>query len=98
MKRCGPALIGLTALVLLVAPARALCVGDCDGNGRVTIDEIVKGLNEWLNGGLSCPAMECNDGPLLILVNCATIAVGNALHGCGYFALDDSHPVALGAD
>ena len=39
--------LGITAAVaaLLGAPARAQCPGDCDGNGAVSIDEVVTGVN-----------------------------------------------------
>ena len=39
--------LGIAAAVaaLLGAPARAQCPGDCDGNGEVSIDEVVTAVN-----------------------------------------------------
>jgi sugar lactone lactonase YvrE len=45
------------ALLLLMAVAPALaCTGDCDGNGEVTIEELMKGVNIDLG---SAPMSEC---------------------------------------
>lgn len=59
------------------------CVGDCNGDGRVAVNEIVTGANIAL-GELSvsaCPAMDRNsdrDVEIFELIN----AVNNALGGC----------------
>lgn len=59
------------------------CVGDCNGNLRVTVDELIRGVNAAL--GLlavsSCPAVDRNsddDVGIFELIN----AVNNALDGC----------------
>jgi len=71
------------ALARLAAPTPALagvaCVGDCDGDGRVAIEELITGVNIALgNLDLSvCPAF-APDASIAILVR----AVNNALDGC----------------
>jgi hypothetical protein len=63
-----------------------VCVGDCDGDGSVTINELITMVYSALNGVVtptSCPAESqwCSDtGPPEI--NCIIIAVNNALYGC----------------
>ncbi len=52
-------------------------IGDCDGSGCVTVDELVVGVRiamgvETLD---ACPALNCNTGPLLIYIDCFTTAV-----------------------
>ncbi len=64
-------------------PSPAPCTGDCDGNGEVTVDEIVRGVNIALgNFALSeCPVFDPNqDGEVTIeeLIQ----AVNVALNGC----------------
>jgi hypothetical protein len=65
-------------------PVAPSCTGDCNGDGRVAIDELVVGVNiavELLQIGV-CPAIDVSgDGQASIgdLVQ----AVGNALRGCG---------------
>jgi hypothetical protein len=58
-------------------------VGDCDSEGRVTVDEIVKGVNIAL-GSLPldrCPAFNSN-GDLEVTVDELLNGVTNALRGC----------------
>ena len=62
-----------------------LCVGDCDSDGRVTVDEIILLINVALdpvNTPLTCPAMEA---PLIEPpppIDQIVEAVRNALSGC----------------
>lgn len=59
------------------------CVGDCDGSGDVTINEIVSGVNIALgNGDLGlCPTLDANqDGQ--VTVNELLQAVNAAVNGC----------------
>jgi hypothetical protein len=76
------------ASVLLVAlaistPAGASCCGDCNGDGGITVDEIVSGVNIAL--GLtaigSCLAFDTN-GDADVTVDEVLCAVANALDGC----------------
>ncbi len=60
------------------------CVGDCDGGGQVTVDEILTMVNIALgNAGVgTCAAGDANaDGR--IMVDEILTAVHNALNGCG---------------
>lgn len=62
----------------------AACVGDCDGDGFVTVDEIVRMVNIALGQQpLSvCPAADGN-GDGQVTVDEIVRAVNNALNGCG---------------
>jgi hypothetical protein len=84
MKRFS--LFAALALLLGVAAPRAqaqVCVGDCDGNNQVTVDEIITMVNLALTGGVTgCTAGDSNaDGS--ITVDEIVTAVNNALLGCG---------------
>jgi streptogramin lyase len=77
-----------------VSPA-AVCVGDCDADGSVTIDELVTGVNIAL-GALSvdrCPSLDCA-GNEEVTVNCLITAVIGALNGCGPPATVSATPAA----
>ncbi len=70
--------------MLAIAPraARAACTGDCNGDGSVTVDEIVTMVNLALNGGTTgCTAGDSN-GDGTITVDEIVTAVNNALNGC----------------
>ena len=69
------------ATVVLIVPA---CVGDCDGSGDVTVDEILTMVNIALGNTpvTTCEAGDANhDGQ--ITVDEILTAVNNALNGCG---------------
>ncbi|HVM95074.1 MAG TPA: hypothetical protein VMT89_01740 [Candidatus Acidoferrales bacterium] len=66
------------------ASAAAACVGDCNGDGEVTIDELISGVNIALGTtDLSvCPAFDSNgDGE--VTIDEVLTAVNSALNGCG---------------
>ena len=66
------------------APSRAQqCVGDCNGDGVVTVGEVITGVNVELGiePESACPAIDCNHFPGIIVL-CAPLAVSNALNGC----------------
>jgi hypothetical protein len=69
-------------MLAAIAIAAALCGGDCNGNGRVSVDELVTGVRVTLGEAdvAECPAIFCDSGPLQI--QCIVDAVGNALRGC----------------
>ena len=81
---CG---IGIVALCWILAGSgrcRAQpCVGDCNGDGEVTIDELLVGVNIVLDTlPLSaCPAFDTGMKGT-VSVSDVTTAVGNALNGC----------------
>ncbi len=76
-----------TAGATLTLPPRtatpAVCVGDCDGGGGVTVDELLKGVSMLL-GTLpidECPSFDRNgDGE--VTVDELIAAVGDALYSC----------------
>ncbi|MFQ5665091.1 MAG: hypothetical protein ACE5I7_01540 [Candidatus Binatia bacterium] len=77
--------IAALGLVVALAPrvARAVCVGDCNGDGQVTVNELITMVNIALgNADVStCTAGDANgDGG--ITVNEIVTAVNNALNGC----------------
>jgi hypothetical protein len=73
------------SIVLAAAPVMAtVCVGDCNTNGVVSIDEILTGVNIALgNTPLSaCPSFD-SSGNGIVTVDEILAAVNNALSGCG---------------
>ena len=66
----------------LSAPAQAQCVGDCNGDGEVTINELITGVNIALGSQpvSACPAFANEDNEVTIaqLIK----GVNNALNGC----------------
>ena len=59
------------------------CVGDCDGSGEVTVDELIKGVNIALG---NLPLAACSsfdtDHSGDVTINELIVAVNNALAGC----------------
>ncbi len=60
-----------------------VCVGDCNGRGEVTVDEIIKGVNIAIgNAPLdTCPQFDA-DASGEVTITELIIAVNNALNGC----------------
>lgn len=78
----------LGALLLLAAsaalPARAqTCVGDCNDDKMVLVNELIIGVNIALDQASidACPAFDVN-GDGKVTINELITAVGNALNGC----------------
>jgi DNA-binding beta-propeller fold protein YncE len=69
--------------VAALTPAHALCPGDCNGDGIVTVDEIVRGVNLTLGAGVYrlCPPVDV-DGDSAVTVNELIIGVNQVLNGC----------------
>jgi glucose/arabinose dehydrogenase len=59
------------------------CVGDCDGNGQVTVEELVAGVNIALDSQPldTCPVFDSDDDGR-VSVDEIVRAVGNALNRC----------------
>ena len=76
--------LGALCLQLLVAaPASAVCVGDCNGDGMVAINELITGVNIALGSSAvtACPSFDTNsDGA--VAINELIAAVNAALGGC----------------
>jgi hypothetical protein len=70
-----------------VIVAGALCAGDCNGSGGVTINDLIIAINILVGGTdlAVCPAADI-DGDGLVAVYESVAATGNAHDGCG------SHP------
>jgi photosystem II stability/assembly factor-like uncharacterized protein len=74
------------AVVLVLSPSPATaqdCVGDCNGDGEVTVDEIITGVGIAL-GDLpveNCTVFDGN-GDGSVTVDEILVAVANALDGC----------------
>lgn len=84
----GFRLAGILTITLLAASgARPLpaeeCAGDCNGDGRVAVNEVVLGVNIGLSSlSLSaCPAIDA-DGNLEVSIDELVRAVLNGLEGC----------------
>lgn len=62
------------------APA---CVGDCNGDGLVTVDEIIVGVNIALGQAntTQCPSFD-TDANAMVTVDELVRAIGNGLNGC----------------
>jgi len=64
-------------------PERPTCVGDCNGDGQVTVDEIIVGVNIALGETdiAVCPAFDA-DGNGTVTVDELVQGIDNALNGC----------------
>lgn len=80
----------LTALLILVCSAvfagwagAQSCVGDCDEDGSVAVNELVLGVNIALGSAeiSACPSFD--DGEGMVTIDRLIAAVNNALCGCG---------------
>lgn len=85
------------AWLIGAAPAFAQCVGDCDENGAVAVNELITGVNIALARAAveTCASLD-TDADGLVAINEIIGAVNNALRGCGFagrytaaVALDD---------
>jgi hypothetical protein len=80
--------VGCFLLLLVASPCLARqCVGDCNGDGAVTINELVTivAIDLGIAPTSTCPASQCDCGlPLAIFpgICCAIRSVSNALNGC----------------
>jgi outer membrane protein assembly factor BamB len=77
--------MGLIVVLTTVGGVRpsAGCVGDCNGDGKVTIDELVRAVNIALNDGTvdTCDAID-NDRNGMVSVDELVRAIGKSLSGC----------------
>lgn len=77
------ALIGSAlGIALASAPAQAQCVGDCGGNGDVSISDLITGVNISLGSQpvSACPAFANSQGEVTIAQ--LITGVNNSLNGC----------------
>jgi len=75
--------LAFTAMLLAPHSVAAVCPGDCDGNGRVTVDELVRGVSIALGSSAltECAAMDSTPDQI-IQVNELVKAVSAALGAC----------------
>lgn len=80
--RCLAALATVASLSRV--PAAEACLGDCNDDGRVAINELVHGVNIALNnaGASACPTLDRNHNGQ-VSVDELVAAVARALNGCG---------------
>jgi RHS repeat-associated protein len=73
----------VTIVAIWAAPAAGQCVGDCDANGRITIEELVRGVNIALNRAAVsvCPQFDRNASGD-VTVDELVAGVNGALRGC----------------
>ena len=65
---------------LACAPLR--CTGDCSGDGTVTIEELIRGVNIALGAAADqCAPFDCN-ATGQVTIDCLVQAVAHALNGC----------------
>lgn len=83
MFRRGLIAISLLPLLLAASTARAQCVADCDENGRVTVDEIVRAVNIALGVQqvASCTSAD-RDADGSVTVDEILASVQHGLTGC----------------
>lgn len=76
------ALAAITTPVAAPANSAPTCTGDCDGDGTVTVDEIVALVNLALTGGIDGCVAGFIDGESVIDVVVIVRVIGFALNGC----------------
>ncbi len=79
----GTVRVGQTPMGVVVATVPEACGGDCDDDGRITVDEITRGVLIALgNGSLAaCSAMDTN-GDGAVTIDDLVAATANLLKGC----------------
>jgi hypothetical protein len=78
------AALELALLLVFPVPGSAQeCLGDCDSDGEVTVDEIIVGVNIalQLQPITNCPSFD-SDGDGEVTINELIVAVSSALNGC----------------
>ena len=82
--RAGALVVGCAlGAVLAGRPAQAQCVGDCNGDGMVAINELITGVNIALGSAnvSACPSFDVN-GNGEVAINELILGVNNALSSC----------------
>jgi hypothetical protein len=71
------------ALLTVASPAGAQCVGDCDADCAISINELIRGVGISLGSQevATCAALDAN-GDDNVTINELILAVGRALDGC----------------
>ena len=76
-------LVGIAIGLCVASGASAQCVGDCNGDGMVAINELITGVNiaQGATPLSQCPSFDVN-GDNMVGINELITAVNNALNGC----------------
>lgn len=76
-------IVGVTLFIMSAAAADAACVGDCNDNGQVAINELIIGVNIALGTAPldDCPAFDADGGETVTIAELIG-AVNSALNGC----------------
>ena len=82
-RRANGWFVGAVSLVGLAASPAVACIGDCDGRGQVTVDELIKGVNIGLGDQ---PLEQCSyfdrDLSNEVTVDELLTGIDAALNGC----------------
>jgi len=84
LRASGIAFIALSLLTFAsdLSAGVVECAGDCDGDGNVTVDELVVGSQLALGTtGAECDAIDANDDGS-VAIDELVVAIGHALSGC----------------
>ncbi|HVM96896.1 MAG TPA: hypothetical protein VMT89_10930, partial [Candidatus Acidoferrales bacterium] len=75
--------MSVLGLLLHIHTATAACVGDCNGDGSVTVDEIVSGVSIALESTAlsACASFDAN-GDGAVTIDELLLAINNALNSC----------------
>ncbi len=89
-QNTGDAVASLRLVIEVVGPP---CVGDCSGDGRVVISELIRGVRIALELDTvgACSAFD-RDGDGIVSIDELVAAVQNALLGCGHAQLPTPTP------
>ena len=76
-------IIAVACVLFCAGRAAALCAGDCDGDGSVSIAELITGVVQSLapDSPLACPAIDGNADET-VTIDELIVAVNSALSGC----------------
>jgi cysteine-rich repeat protein len=92
--RSAAVVIAAVLALPYTGPAFAQCVGDCDEDNVVLINELITGVNIALDSAplTSCPSFDPNDSGV-VQINELILGVGNALNGCPPIDTPTSTPI-----
>ena len=81
LPHCALLVGAVVATLSFPVAARAdVCVGDCDGNGNVSVDELVTGVTLALGNVPAAPCSAFGNAP--VTIDALILAVNAALYGC----------------
>ena len=83
LGRTNLAVAFLSGMLSFATVSSAQCVGDCDGDGRVSVDEVIAGVGVLLGASPAsvCPSLDANDDQRVAIDEIVTGVLG-AIEGC----------------